>query len=225
MRSVRLASLAVIEPGTGWPLVSRVTVASAMECSPIFLISRLSVHYGALETDARASLLYGTLGRGDPLAHPRMTLIGRASIAGGDERESIRSRFLARHPKSKLYADFGDFAFWRLTPERALLNGGFGKAYELAASDLLAAVPEGLPVSEAEAVNHMNRDHADVVNLFAQRFAGLKQGHWTLACLDSEGFDLTQRDQVARVWFDTPLCSSDEVGERLLALAQQARKT
>ena len=38
-------------------------------------------------------------------------MIGRAERTA-DER--VRERFLARHPKAKLYAGFGDFSFWRL---------------------------------------------------------------------------------------------------------------
>src|SRR5215210_640469 len=45
-----------------------------------------------------------------------------------------RERFLARHPKAKLYADFPDFGFFTLSPEAGHLNGGFAKAATLTAS-------------------------------------------------------------------------------------------
>ena len=35
----------------------------------------------------------------------------------------VQRRFLTHHPKSKLYAGFGDFAFWRLNVVSAHLNG------------------------------------------------------------------------------------------------------
>jgi len=35
--------------------------------------------------------------------------------------------------------DFADFRFYRLAVERALLNGGFGKAYVLTGEDLRQA--------------------------------------------------------------------------------------
>jgi heme iron utilization protein len=48
----------------------------------------------------------------------------------------LRALWLAQHPKAQLYVDFADFAFVRLAPRGAALNGGFGKAYALDAADL-----------------------------------------------------------------------------------------
>jgi hypothetical protein len=52
------------------------------------------------------------------------------------ERPALRALWLRAHPKAKLYIDFADFAFVRLTPITALLNAGFGKARRLSAQDL-----------------------------------------------------------------------------------------
>jgi putative heme iron utilization protein len=49
----------------------------------------------------------------------------------------VRRRFLARHPKSELYAGFGDFSFWRLDAVSAHLNGGFARAADLKGADVL----------------------------------------------------------------------------------------
>jgi len=43
----------------------------------------------------------------------------------------VRRRFLGRHPKSELYAGFGDFSFWRMAIASAHLNGGFARAADL----------------------------------------------------------------------------------------------
>ena len=135
------AALAVLEPGGGHPLASRVAVALDAGGAPLLLLSSLSGHTVALAADARCSLLVGEPGAGDPLAHPRLTVVGRAARLErpSDAHAHARERWLERHPKAALYVDFGDFAFWRLEPERALLNGGFGRAYRLAATDLRPA--------------------------------------------------------------------------------------
>ena len=140
----RHGALAVLEPGTGHPLASRAAVALDADGAPLVLLSALSAHFGALEADARCALLVGEPGAGDPLAHPRLTVIGTARRLGrdGPDAARVRARWLAAHPKAALYVDFADFAFWRLEPERASLNGGFGRAYRLAPADLLAA-PDG----------------------------------------------------------------------------------
>jgi hypothetical protein len=132
------AALAVLEPQTGMPMVSRVAVSVEKDGSPFMLTSDLSGHSQALMHDGRASILFGEPGpKGDPLTHPRVTIIGRMEkLSRDDPQHAARREFwLKRHPKAKLYIDFGDFAFWKMTPERAHLNGGFGKAYVLKPED------------------------------------------------------------------------------------------
>jgi heme iron utilization protein len=130
-------SLATLEQGTGWPLASRVSLAADTDGVPLILISRLSAHYGALEADGRCSLLLGEAGEGDPLRHPRITVVCLATKVSPELRASAKVQFLQRHPGAEMYADFTDFDFWRLVPQRASLNAGFGRAYALSAEDVL----------------------------------------------------------------------------------------
>lgn len=129
-------ALASLEPATGWPMASRVSLAVDQDGTPLILISRLSAHYGALEADARCSLLLGEAGEGDPLRHPRITVVCLAQKIPPEQRAAAKAQFLQRHPGAEMYADFADFDFWRLEPQRASLNAGFGKAYSLTADDL-----------------------------------------------------------------------------------------
>lgn len=137
-----LAALAVLEPGTGYPMVSRVTVACAADGTPLLLLSQLSAHTQALSSDPRCSLLLGEPGSGDPLAHPRITVFGQAQPVARDapEHAQLRGRFLARHPKAAFYADFGDFGFWRLVAYGANMNAGFGRAYLIEQAPLKVAL-------------------------------------------------------------------------------------
>ncbi len=136
--TTRYAALAVNEGDTGFPLVSRVAVSYGSDTGLFFCASDLSTHSQCLATDPRCSLLLGEPGKGDGLAHPRVTLVGSVDrIENSDpQRQSMRDIFLERHPKANLYVDFADFAFYRLLVDRALLNGGFGKAFHLDATDL-----------------------------------------------------------------------------------------
>lgn len=136
----RFVALAVIEPDTGFPMVSRVLMATDTDGAGVILVSSLSAHTRALDADPRVSVLAGEPGKGDPLAHPRLTV---QCLAEPVERESethrlLRERFLKTHPKSSLYIDFNDFRFIRLVPQTANLNGGFGRAYILSRQDLVS---------------------------------------------------------------------------------------
>lgn len=134
LRGATYGALGVLVDGA--PMVTRVAVGMA-GADPLILVSTLSEHTRALLADPACSLLVGEPGpKGDPLTHPRLTL---QCLAESAEKATHRGAWLDRHPKSKLYIDFGDFLFLRLAVQAAHLNGGFGKAFRLTASDLGAA--------------------------------------------------------------------------------------
>ncbi len=139
--AARHGALGTLDPVTGAPVVTRVGVGTTGTGEPLILVSDLSAHTAALRADPRASLLVGEPGaKGDPLAHPRLTLHCRARFVDRADAEhaALRARYLATHPKAALYVDFADFAFVVLAPGSASLNGGFGRAYDLSRDDLLA---------------------------------------------------------------------------------------
>lgn len=227
LRTARHGALATLDPADGAPLATRTALATDMDGTPVLLTSTLSAHTQALLADARCSLLVGEPGKGDPLAHPRLTVTGRAErVTEEDLRARLRRRYLARHPKAELYVDFPDFGFWRLRVARASLNGGFGRAYAMTAGDVLTDMAgcEDLLEVEAGAVAHMNEDHADAVALYARAFCDGEAGPWRLAGLDREGLDLLLGDQLRRLWFDQPLASAEALRPLLVRLAKEARE-
>lgn len=229
VRSARYGALAAIEAGSGHPLASRVAVATDLDGTPVILTSSLSGHTSAIRETPACSLLVGEPGKGDPLAHPRVSLFceARHITRGGEDHDRLRRRYLSRHPKAELYADFGDFAFFRLELLRASLNGGFGKAFELEKSDLLSPVDalEQWAVMEEGTVAHMNEDHGDAVNLYAEVLLKAGKANWRLACLDPEGLDLVAGDLVERLWFSERLTNPQDLRAVLVALAVQARNS
>ena len=227
LRSARHGALAVLDPLTGAPMVSRVGTATDLDGAPLILVSGLSAHTGAIVTDPRCSLLVGKAGKGDPLAHPRLTIACRAAkLARGEpDHERARRRYLNRNPKAELYAGLGDFSFFRLEPGGASLNGGFGKAYLLEREDLLAADPAigALADSEQAALDHMNADHADAIAAYARHFAKAEGDGWVMTGIDLDGFDLARGDDVRRVFFPAPLESAADLRKVLVEMAGVAR--
>lgn len=226
VRGARYAAIGVLEPGTGFPFTSRVLTGTDTDGSPVILISALSAHTTALTADPRASLLFGEPGKGDPLAHPRITLRTRAlRIAREDERHGqLRERFIRRHPKAALYADFPDFAFFRMVPESASLNGGFGKAYALEAGDLIIRSPAiaGLAAMETGAIEHMNTDHSEAADAYARAYARSKRTGWTICGIDCAGLDLLNGDELIRIEFDAPLHDAAQLRAKLVEMSRFA---
>src|SRR5262245_44080905 len=227
LRTIRAGTLATLDRNTGHPFASLVNVATDADGAPLILVSRLSTHTANIEVDGRASLLLAQTGKGDPLAHPRLTVLGRfvqVERDGADD-ERVRRRFLARHPKSELYAGFGDFSFWRMDIVAAHLNGGFARAADLKAEDVRTdlAGADDLVAAEADAVAHMNADHAEACRLYASKLLGEPDGAWRLTGLDPDGADLALGDRTARLAFPQRVVEPGALRKVLVELAGRAR--
>jgi putative heme iron utilization protein len=228
LRGACYGALATLDPASGAPVATRVAVATDTDGAPIVLVSSLSAHTGGLLGDPRCSLLIGEPGKGDPLAHPRMTIACHAVKLerGTPAHAQAERRYLNRQPKAKLYAGFADFSFFRLEPQNASLNGGFGKAYALAAADLITASPANgaLASSEQSAVSHMNSDHRDAIAVYARAYANAPDGDWIMTGIDAEGIDIACGDDSRRIFFPEPLQSPSDMRSALVRMAAEGRK-
>ena len=139
LAEARFAALAYTDATTGLPGISRIAFGLGPEGEPLTLISSLSAHTAGLRAQASCAFMVGEPGdKGDPLTHPRLMVQAEAQFVAPDDpaRAALRAHYLETHPKARLYADFADFAFVRLVPRQALLNGGFGRAFRFEAADL-----------------------------------------------------------------------------------------
>ena len=136
LRSIRAGSLATLD-ASGAPFASLVNVATAFDGAPLLLMSGLSAHTQYLGRDPRASILLAETGKGDPLAHPRLSLWGTVEAIGRESKKfsPARAAYLLDHPKAQLYVDFPDFLFFKMVVDGASLNGGFGKAYQFTSTE------------------------------------------------------------------------------------------
>jgi putative heme iron utilization protein len=222
LRTIRAGALASLDSDNGFPFASLVTVATDSDGSPLLLMSGLAAHTANLEADPRASILLAQGGKGDPLAHPRLTVFGPVTRT---DHPHARARFLARHPKAKLYAGFGDFSFWRMDMTGGHLNGGFARAMSLSAAQLrtdLAGAEELVEIEES-AIAHMNEDHRDALALYATRLAGAPSGEWRATGLDPEGIDLAAGDLTARAEFHRRIGKGADLRKVLHEMAEKAR--
>src|SRR5262249_55400748 len=124
-------------------------------------------------------------------------------------------------PKSALYADFGDFSFWRMSAVSTHLNGGFARAADLEARAVLTDLTgaEDLIAAEEGAVEHMNSDHAEAVGRYAVQLLGARDGKWQVTGLDPDGLDLALGDATLRLAFGERITSPDQLRKTLVVLA------
>ena len=82
------AALAVLQPGTNLPSVTRIALATSPDGAPLTLVSDLAPHTAALASNPACALLVGAVqGKGDPLTHPRLTLHATAQFIARDSAE------------------------------------------------------------------------------------------------------------------------------------------
>ncbi len=128
VRDARTATLATIAlRPVGYPFATLVAVASDEELRPVLLLSKLAEHTKNLDVDPRASLLFADHTASDPLAGPRVTIVGFLHRLESDEVGSVRDLYLAKHPAANQWVTFADFGFFRLEPQQIRFVAGFGK--------------------------------------------------------------------------------------------------
>lgn len=211
----------------GYPFGSLVAYALDDAGHPILLLSGLAEHTTNLKADPRASLFVTERlpDEGDPLAHGRVTVVGDLSEAVADE---VRERYLDVHPEAKLYVDFPDFAFYRLTVLDVRYVGGFGRMSWADPSEFLAAEPDPLASAAADIVEHMNADHADALLDYCRGLGGAPAAiSASMTAVDRYGFDVvavTEEGPLAvRIDFTKPLSTPDQVRSEMVRLVRAAR--
>ncbi len=217
MRAARVGCLATSAKGE--PFASLVTPACMPDGSLLMLLSRLSEHTRHLMADPRCSVMVsGVAETVNPQTTPRVTVTGLASVV---DDPALKARYLTVHPYATLYADFGDFATWRLVPRAGIMVGGFARAYRLKAAEL-APDPDAMArllASEAGILSHCNRDHADALALIAG-----SPGDWRMVTADVDGFDLALDERVVRFAWSAPVNDSADVRRELVAMVKAVRE-
>lgn len=222
----RHAVLATVN-SDGYPYSSTVAYAALDNGDVLLLLSQLAEHTKHITQDTRASLfLHDHLGLADPLAEPRLSLIGNVELATDD---TFRQHFLKAHPTAAIYVDFTDFAFYRFTPERLYYIAGFGRMGWADGSAYYAAEVDPLLAIQARVIEHMNDDHADALADYVQAFTDVPAGQVEQAVmltLDYCGFDvlvhLTKGGQKrVRVPFLEPVRDPDDVRMAMIDLSHE----
>ncbi len=210
----------------GFPYGSYVTFAID-DGDPVFLVSTMAAHTQNLMRSPKSSLLVHESVADDPLANGRVTLVGTCERL--DEAGAAREAFLAAHPGSAYYADFGDFAFWKLRVASLRYIGGYGRMSWVEVAHWRASEVDPIAASEAGIVAHMNDDHRDALVAYARAFTRAKDAEEVrMVGCDRYGFELSvttpEGPRPARIAFDAPIANAGEARQALIALLGRARE-
>ena len=202
----------------GQPFASLVTPACMPDGALLLLLSRLSEHTRHLLADPRCSVMVsGTAETRNLQTAPRATITGTAEVV---DDKALKARYLAIHPYASLYADFGDFATWRVAPAAGQLVGGFARAYRLKAADLTPD-PDAVAAilaAEERILAHTNGDHAEALAAIAG-----SPGAWRMVTADVDGFDLAMEETVIRFAWSEPVKDPADVRRELVRMTKAAQ--
>jgi len=225
LRRRREGALATLMAGSGDPYCSLVNVASDFDGAQILLISQLAVHKKNILADPRVSLMLDERAEGDPLEGARIMLLGRAEQVGASALKTVRRRYLNAHPSAETFVDFKDFSFFRIKAGGMHLVAGFGRIVDLRPEQFLTDISDADALTQAEqgAIEHMNADHREAMNLYATKLIGAEPADWRCTGCDPDGIDLKAGVKTVRLDFPQRVTTAGELREALVKLAKKAR--
>ena len=162
---------------------------------------------------------------GDPLEGSRIMLAGWAVEAADDDAVILRRRYLNAHPSAETFVNFKDFSFFRIRPNGAHLVAGFGRIVDLRPEQFLTDISGCSALLEAEqgAIEHLNADHRDTMNLYATRLLGAEAADWRCTGCDPDGIDMQAGAVTLRLDFPRRIVTAAALRQVLKELADQAR--
>lgn len=220
LRRARTATLSTLSADDGGPYGSLANIATDLDGLPLIFVSRLALHTQNLLKDGRASVMVGEVPeKGDALVGQRVTVMGQFAAV---EDETLKERYLARHPAASFYAAFPDFSLWRMTATRVHGVAGFGRIETLTAAEVFPH-HDGFAELAASAVEHMNEDHAAAIQLYAQTLLGRSEAGWRVAAIDPDGADLVSTEVSTYLQFPHAAPGADTLRQAFAELSARAR--
>ena len=137
----------------------------------------------------------------------------------------LRRRYLNAHPSAATFVDFKDFSLFRIELTGAHLVAGFGRIVDLRPEQFLTDIGDAGALLEAEqgAIDHMNSDHREAMNLYATRLLGAAPADWRCTGCDPDGMDMQAGSTVLRLEFPRRVAGPAALRQMLKELAEQAR--
>ena len=203
----------------GYPFGSVTPYAMTHEGRIALYVSGIAQHTANMEADPRVSLTVAAeRGEQNQQAVGRVTVIGDASLATGEEAAGALDRYLAFFPEAAAYGGAHAFSIYWIEPRRVRFIGGFGQIFWVEEPDWSVPTPEW-QAGEAGIVQHMNEDHVPALKAILFEH-GVTASNPQLIAVDPEGFHARTEAGIHYVPFPVPCMTSDEVRQAMIQLAR-----
>ncbi|KAL8259829.1 hypothetical protein R6Q59_027782 [Mikania micrantha] len=175
----------------GYPSGSMVDFACDDKGSPILAVSNLANHTKDLLVNPKCSLLIAkdSEDRTDII----ITLHGDAVFVLENERDAVRTTYMARHPDAS-WVDFDDFLFLRIEPKVVSFVYGVATSLfqsgEFTNNEFREAKVDQIYQFSKPITSHMNKDHANDTKLIVQHSTSIPVDFAYMLDVDSLGFNV-----------------------------------
>ncbi len=208
---------------TGFPFGSVTTYMADHQGHPLIYISHLAQHTRNIKANPKISLLVSDDNDHDINAGARLTLLGMAEELNQQDVEQYAPLFFRRFPESKKYQSAHDFKFYRLQIKYIRYIGGFGQIFWLPTEQFLHQ-PASWQGHEQAAIEHMNDDHKDVLQLITKHQLGIDDSSLTMTHIFTDGFLLnTDSHGHQYIPFTEKIINATDIRQVLVKMTQAAR--
>ena len=139
-----------------------------------------------------------------------------------DDLDECQERFIKFLPESKKYSSMHDFKFYKLEISRIRWIGGFGDIAWLNPKNWQDDLPKWAK-NEKMMIDHMNDDHANVLQSALHAQHGIKDKNVSMIALTIDGYYVKSKENLYFISFDAPVFKPIDYRKVLVKQAKDYR--
>ena len=207
----------------GYPFGSFITYVSDKNRTLLMYTSDIAQHTKNLKTNSKACVtLFKLDTEYDKQNSSRLTLMGDLKDVPVDDLEECQERFIKFLPESKKYSSMHDFKFYKLEISRIRWIGGFGDIAWLNPKNWQNDLPKWAK-NEKMMIDHMNDDHANVLQSALHAQHGIKDKNVSMIALTIDGYYVNSKENLYFISFDAPVFKPIDYRKVLVKQAKDYR--
>ena len=207
----------------GYPFGSFITYVSDKNRTLLMYTSDIAQHTKNLKTNSKACVtLFKLDTEYDKQNSSRLTLMGDLKDVPVDDLEECQERFIKFLPESKKYSSMHDFKFYKLEISRIRWIGGFGDIAWLNPKNWQDVLPRWAK-NEKMMIDHMNDDHANVLQSALHAQHGIKDKNVSMIALTIDGYYVKSKENLYFISFDAPVFKPIDYRKVLVKQAKDYR--
>ena len=207
----------------GYPFGSFITYVSDKNRTLLMYTSDIAQHTKNLKTNSKACVtLFKLDTEYDKQNSSRLTLMGDLKDVPVDDLDECQERFIKFLPESKKYSSMHDFKFYKLEISRIRWIGGFGDIAWLNPKNWQDDLPRWAK-NEKMMIDHMNDDHANVLQSALHAQHGIKDKNVSMIALTIDGYYVKSKENLYFISIDAPVFKPIDYRKVLVKQAKDYR--